>query len=144
MQLAVGASLDGIPRIEAQTVERSLAAATRRHDCNRPVRKINRSCDLTPRVATQAGNREKRKCQVWFTHASSQELSIVVFVASPAATTVIIAIIIVVIVVIPTPLPRSIPGDHALFHGRAARSLPDRRAGCRTDSGSDHSAVPAA
>jgi hypothetical protein len=68
-----------------------------------------------------------------------------VFVASPAATTVIIAIIIVVIVVIPTPLPRSIPRDHALFHGRAARSLPDdRRASCRTDTGSDHSAVPAA
>src|SRR5713226_9449722 len=63
------------------------------------------------------------------THASSQELSIVVFVASPAATTVIIAIIIVVIVVIPIPLPRSIPGDHTLFHWRAARSLPDRRAG---------------
>src|SRR5712691_4046536 len=75
---------------------------------------------------------------------SGQEPSIVVFVASPAATTVIIAIIIVVIVVIPTPLPRSIPGDHALFHGRAARSLPDRRAGCRADTGSDHSAVPAA
>src|SRR5216683_2604529 len=143
MQLAVGAGLDRIARIKAQTVERSLAAATRRHDRNRPVRKINRSCALSPRVATQAGNREKRKCQVWFTHASSQELSIVVFVASPAATTVIIAIIIVVIV-IPIPLPRSISGDHALFHGRAARSLPDRRAGCRTDTGSDHSAVPAA
>src|SRR5229473_1398050 len=66
MQLPVGASLDGIARIKAQTVERSLAAATRRHDRNRPVRKINRSCDLTPRVAAQAGNREKRKCQIWF------------------------------------------------------------------------------
>src|SRR5216684_1575114 len=66
MQLPVGASLDGIARIKAQTVERSLAAATRRRDGDRPVRKINRSCDLTPRVAAQASNREKRKCQVWF------------------------------------------------------------------------------
>lgn len=62
MQLAVGASLDRIARIKAQTFERSLAAATGRHDRNRPVRKINRSCALRPRLAAQAGNREERKC----------------------------------------------------------------------------------